>query len=119
MFQHRRPQPSRNSPSRLSRRSRSRPRKRPRSIACWACGNSGTAASRRSIAEFKRWTYDVIFGPPNQPKFIDMGVIKYAAPDRGMFRVEKTEKDGKDVPIEDARAEHWISDGKSIFEFNH
>ena len=61
----------------------------------------------------------MIFGPPDQPKFIDTGIIKYAAPDRGMFRVETTEKDGKDVPIEDARAEHWISDGKSIFEYNH
>ena len=69
--------------------------------------------------EFKRWIYDVIFGPPNQPKFVDTGIIKYAAPDRGMFRVEKTERDGKDVAIEDARAEHWISDGKSIFEYNH
>lgn len=68
---------------------------------------------------FKRWIYDVVFGPPNQPKFVDVGVIKYAAPDCGMFRVETTDKNGKDVKIEDARAEHWISDGKSIFEFNH
>ena len=115
----RRPHPSRSRPSRRSRLSRSRLRKRPRSIACWACGNSGTASVKTFDCEFKRWTYDVIFGPPNQPKFIDTGIIKYAAPDRGMFRVEKTEKDGKDVPIEDARAEHWISDGKSIFEYNH
>ena len=45
-------------------------------------------------------------------------MIKYAAPDRGLFRVDRAEKDGKEVPIEDARAEHWVSDGKSIFEFN-
>lgn len=68
---------------------------------------------------FTRWIYDVVFGPANQPKFVDLGVIKYAAPDRGMFRVENSERDGKQVPIEDARAEHWISDGKSIFEFSH
>ncbi len=41
-----------------------------------------------------------------------------AAPDRGLFRVDSTEKDGKDTPIDDSRAEHWISDGKAIFEFN-
>jgi TIGR03009 family protein len=69
--------------------------------------------------EFRRWIYDVVFGSPKQPKFVDTGVIKYAAPDRGLFRVERTEKDGKDVPIENTRAEHWISDGKSIFEYNH
>jgi TIGR03009 family protein len=68
--------------------------------------------------QFTRWIYDVIFGPPNQPKFIDSGIIKYAAPDRGLFRVETTERDGKSVPVENARSEHWISDGKSIFEFN-
>jgi TIGR03009 family protein len=69
--------------------------------------------------EFKRWVYDVVFGPPNQAKFIDTGIIKYAAPDRGMFRAEKTERNGAAEPIEEARAEHWISDGKAIFEFNH
>jgi TIGR03009 family protein len=69
--------------------------------------------------EFKRWTYDAIFGAADQPKSIDTGVIRYAAPDRGLFRVEKTEKEGHDIPIDDAHAEHWVSDGKSIFEYNH
>ena len=69
---------------------------------------------------FRRWVYDTVFGRPDQPKFVDLGVIKYAAPDRGMFRVDTTTgKDGREVPIEDARAEHWISDGKSIVEYNH
>jgi len=67
---------------------------------------------------FKRWIYDVVFGRANQPKFIESGTIKYASPDRGLFRIETTEKNGKEVAIEDSRAEHWISDGKSIFEFN-
>ena len=67
---------------------------------------------------FKRWIYDVVFGPPNQPKFVDLGVIKYAKPDRGLFRIDSTEKDGKEVGIDDARAEHWVSDGKSIFIYS-
>jgi TIGR03009 family protein len=66
---------------------------------------------------FKRWIYDVVFGPPSEAKFIEIGVIKYAAPDRGLFRVEKEEKDKKETPIPDARAEHWIADGKSIWEY--
>ena len=56
--------------------------------------------------QFKRWVYNSVFGRSDQPMFVDLGVIKYAAPDRGMFRV-------------DARAEHWISDGKSIIEYDH
>lgn len=72
--------------------------------------------------QFKRWIYDFVFAAPepNQPgrptATIELGAIKYAAPDRGMFRVEKSEKEGKVAPIEDSRAEYWISDGKSIFE---
>ena len=70
-------------------------------------------------ARFKRWTYDTVFGQPDQPKFVDLGTIKYAAPDKGSFRVDTTEKDGRQMPIEEARAEDWKSDGKSIIEYNH
>jgi TIGR03009 family protein len=66
---------------------------------------------------FKRWIYDVVFGPPNRAKFVETGAIRYAAPDRGLFRLETSEKDGKETPIDDARAEHWVADGKSIFEY--
>lgn len=69
--------------------------------------------------QFKRWIYDGVFGPANQAKFIEIGVIKYAAPDRGMFRVERAEVGGKEVPIDDSRAEHWVSDGKSIYEYKY
>ena len=68
---------------------------------------------------FKRWTYDTVFGRPDEPKFVDLGVIKYAAPDKGMFCVDTTEKDGREVPIEGARAEDWKCDGKSVIEYNH
>jgi TIGR03009 family protein len=68
--------------------------------------------------DFKRWIYDTVFGSADQAKFIESGVIQYAAPDRGKFFVERAEKDGKESPIDDARADHWICDGKSIFEFS-
>ena len=56
-------------------------------------------------AGFRRWVYDTVFGRKDEPKFVDLGVIKYAAPDKGMFRVDTTTaKDGREVPIEDARA---------------
>jgi TIGR03009 family protein len=68
--------------------------------------------------DFKRWIYDRVFGPADQAKFVELGVIQYAAPDRGKFCVEWAEKDGRKSPIDDARADHWICDGKSIFEFS-
>jgi TIGR03009 family protein len=71
---------------------------------------------------FKRWIYDLVFNPPEpnkppQPKFIELGVIRYQAPDRGLFRLDASEKDGKEVSLDNSRAEHWICDGKSIFQF--
>lgn len=67
---------------------------------------------------FKRWIYDVVFGPKNKPKFIEMGVLKFAAPDKGLFRVDEMEKDGKAVPIDPKQSEHWMCDGKSIFRYD-
>jgi TIGR03009 family protein len=70
-------------------------------------------------ARFWRWTFDTVFGRPNEPKFVDLGTIKYAAPDKGMFCVDTTEQGGRQVAIEESRAEDWKSDGKSIIEYNH
>jgi TIGR03009 family protein len=67
--------------------------------------------------QFKRWTYDVVFGTADRPKFVELGVINFATPDRGLFRLDKEEKGGKELPIENARAEHWLCDGKSVWEY--
>ena len=56
--------------------------------------------------KFTRREYDPVWGPPNDPKFVDEGMIKYATPDKGLFLVE-----GK-------RAEKWICDGKSIYAYD-
>lgn len=58
-------------------------------------------------ADFTCWKYDAVFGQATEPKTVDRGVVKYAAPDKGLFRV--------DGP----RAEQWICDGKSIFEYKY
>jgi len=87
-----------------------------RLLARWEQWNAGV---KTFDCQFKRWVYDTVFGRPDQPKSVDLGSIKYAAPDRGLYRIDKTEQDGKEVPIEDARAEHWAFDGKSIIECNH
>jgi hypothetical protein len=68
---------------------------------------------------FKRWTYDSIFGRPDKPKHIDLGVIKYTAAGQSFFRIDTTEEDGKQRPIEAGRAEHWVYDGQSLMEYNY
>jgi TIGR03009 family protein len=71
---------------------------------------------------FKRWEYDPVFpkpnADPNAPAYIEIGILKYAAPDKGVFRVLSQDgPDGKPVPIDADRAEHWICDGKSIYQY--
>jgi TIGR03009 family protein len=73
---------------------------------------------------FKRWEYDPVFAvakpnaDPNAPANVDLGILKYGAPDKGVFRVMyKDSPDGKPVPIEEDRADHWICDGKSVYQY--
>ncbi len=58
---------------------------------------------------FTRWQYNAMFDNGNKPvaPIVSHGVLKYAAPDKGLFRV-----DGD-------RPEQWICDGKAVFEFNY
>lgn len=57
--------------------------------------------------KFTRYEYDPLWGgDPNKARYEDAGQIKFASPDKGMYRV--------DGP----RPEHWICDGQSVFEYN-
>lgn len=84
-----------------------------------------SAEVTRYRCTFKRWEYDPVFGPKNTYKTYSEGSIKFAAPDKGMFKVDKTvhytapAKEGDPpqyVEKAGATAEHWICDGKSVFE---
>jgi Uncharacterized protein conserved in bacteria len=86
--------------------------------------------------EFIRWEYDPVFGPklpdgtpdPQTPLTIAKGEIKYRDPDAGKFQVTElsryvgppTMPGGQpQYEIQDASfAEHWVSDGKVVFEFD-
>ena len=86
-----------------------------RLLARWEQWNAGVKSFDCRI---KRWTYDTVFGRADQPKYVDLGTLHYAAPDHLLFHIAKTEKDGKTYPIDDTRAEHWVFDGTSIVECN-
>ena len=75
-----------------------------------------SADVKRFECGFARFEYDGIFGNPNKVAHLDVGRIKYEAPDKGMFRI-----DGEmvnDQFIKGQRAEQWVSNGKSVFEYD-
>lgn len=88
-----------------------------------------TSGIKTLECEFARWVYDPQFGPKEDAKTFTTGEIRYAAVDRGMIREakvydfdEKQKKAGVKWPYkerEDAIGEHWVCDGKSVFEFSH
>jgi TIGR03009 family protein len=70
---------------------------------------------------FTRWDYDPAFGrPKDKLKSEGEGFIKYYAPDRGDYSVsELKEYDAAkaDFVAKTEGLDHWVCDGKSIFEF--
>ena len=80
----------------------------------------------RLQADFELLDYDPNFGPLNEPKTRSYGILKYAKPDKGLFRIENVtnytkQPNGQVVYVSQPAAakEHWICDGKSIFEFSY
>ena len=77
--------------------------------------------------KFQRWEFDPVFGPkePDTPATYAEGIIQYAKPDKGLFKVEKLLKYGPPLKaggapqwLKQEIGEHWVCDGKSIFEFD-
>ncbi len=76
---------------------------------------------------FERFDYDPVFGPKDEAKTIAQGVIKYAQPDKGLYRVEKlfsyvgppkNPGERSQYVEQDATfGEHWVCDGKLIHSF--
>jgi TIGR03009 family protein len=80
--------------------------------------------------DFTRFEYDPVFGPkdPQVYKTYSRGEIRYAAPDKGMIRIDEIRHyvpprhPGEKPQYEKQEGEvgeHWVCDGQSIFEFDH
>jgi TIGR03009 family protein len=54
---------------------------------------------------FTLFEYNAVFGDAQKPMRVEQGEIRYVAPDKGLYRVSA--KGG----------EHWVCDGKAIYEF--
>jgi TIGR03009 family protein len=84
-------------------------------------------------ADFQRLEYDRVFGPgAERPMIVSRGVVSYAKPDRGSFKIEKisrwTKTDpqnadpaapGEYVEQKEEIGEHWVCDGKAFYEYDH
>jgi len=87
--------------------------------------------------KFTRWEYDPVFGPKmadgrtpkaDEPFTIAKGEVKYVQPDKGKFQVLELSRyagppaqpggQTQYVPQDASFTEHWVSDGKNVFEFD-
>ncbi len=75
--------------------------------------------------KFKRWHFDMFAAPAGVHATYATGIIKYGAPDRGLFRVEDllffTEmQNGKPQfkPQPNQFGEYWVCNGKQVIEYN-
>jgi TIGR03009 family protein len=77
---------------------------------------------------FKRWEYDPVFGPKETFYRYGEGQIKFANPDKGLYKVDKVltyqapktqEEKPRYVELPNVFGEHWVCNGLSVFELDH
>jgi TIGR03009 family protein len=85
---------------------------------------------------FERKEYDPAFGPADHiPLFVNRGELSFEKPDKGSFQITEIRKwqftplpSDQPPPLErkgdwvldrDAVGEHWVCDGKNVFEYRH
>ena len=95
-----------------------------RLLIAWEARN---AAVRTWSCGFWKWEYNA-FGPvgPKGDRLAfseSTGEIKYAMPDKGLFRVKDSRQWNPQTSRYESRAgdvgEHWVCSGTSIYEFRH
>jgi TIGR03009 family protein len=93
-------------------------------LAAWETRN---AAVRTWACTFRKWEYNA-WSPADangeRLAFAEStGELKYAAPDKGLFRVKETKQWSPEARRYEIRGgdtgEHWVCNGESIYEFRH
>ena len=93
-------------------------------LAAWETRN---AAVRTWACTFHKWEYNA-WSPADangeRLAFAEsVGELKYAAPDKGLFRVKETKQWSPEARRYEVRGgdtgEHWVCNGESIYEFRH
>jgi TIGR03009 family protein len=76
-------------------------------------------------SKFVCFEYDLTFAPVANPKAPpapiskSQGILKYAMPDKGIYHILYTEKDGKWEPTPPEQVVHWLCDGNSVFQYDY
>jgi TIGR03009 family protein len=72
---------------------------------------------------FDRLEYDPVFGPKDKAMIHSKGQLSYSKPDKGSFKIDQIEryeaKDGTYKVQKHEVGEHWVCDGKAIYEYKH
>ena len=91
-------------------------------LSDWEAQSQGTKTLE---CTFSRWHYDMFAAPAGVHATRADGVIKYASPDKGLFRVDRLVfysgmKDGEPQykPQNGQFGEHWVCNGKQLIEFD-
>ncbi|MGI9471037.1 MAG: TIGR03009 domain-containing protein [Rubripirellula sp.] len=91
-------------------------------LAKWEAQSKGMKTLE---CKFARWHFDMFAAPVGVHATRADGVIKYAAPDKGLFKVERLVffngmKDNKPQYQEQPgqHGEHWVCNGKQLIEFD-
>jgi TIGR03009 family protein len=78
--------------------------------------------------EFKRWDWDPNFGPKQFAREYSMGEIKFEQPDKGLYKVNRSEVFRKTDPTNpskplyeplDTPGDHWVCDGTHIYQYDY
>lgn len=74
---------------------------------------------------FQRWHFDTFKAPPGIHATKSVGVVKYAAPDKGLFRVDQLmfftgmqAQKPQYGPQQGKFGEHWVCNGQQLIEFD-
>ncbi len=92
-------------------------------LAAWEQQSAGT---KQLEAKFRRWHYDPLAAPAGVHATWAEGVVKYGAPDKGLFQVTQlkffsgiVEEKPTYQSVEGQHGEHWVCNGKELLEFDH
>lgn len=91
-------------------------------LVAWQAQSQGTKTLE---CKFERWHFDLLAAPAGIHAHKAEGEIKYASPDKGLFRVDsvmfyKGMKDGKPQygPTANKFGEYWVCNGKELIEYD-
>jgi len=91
-------------------------------LLAWQQQSQGT---KRLESKFRRWHYDLIAAPAGVHSSWSEGVLKYGAPDKGLFRVDTlkfftgiVEAKATYAETPGQFGEHWVCNGQALLEFD-